>query len=423
MNAFRALQLVSWLVATTGLSVTLAADLPSAKEYLANWPRFRGPTGGGVSVEGDAPLACDVKAGKNILWSVPVPATGFSSPVVWGDRVFLSGGDEAKCTVLCFDVPTGKLLWQTAAPKTEGSPAKPPKVPDECGMAAATVATDGRRVYAMFANGDLAAFDFEGKVQWAKHLATPKNNYGFATSLITWQDRVIVQFDQGEASDELSKLLAFDGPSGSLAWEQPRPVGASWATPVVCEVHGKPQIVTLGSPWVISYAADDGKEIWRANCLDGEVTPSPIYAGGLLLATTPATKLQSIRPDGQGDITKTHLGWMAEDGVPDITSPVSNGELVFLLDSSGVMTCYDAKTGRKQWDNDFSEECKASPSIAGNTLYLITKKGALIAIEAAREFKELARSPLGEAVFASPAFAQKKIFVRGLKHLICIGEN
>ncbi len=408
-------KLILWSSAMAGVAA-FAADLPSPEEYRANWPRFRGPEGGGVGVSGELPLTCDVKTGANIAWTSVVPAAGFGSPVVWGSRVFLSGGDEAKCEVMCFDVASGKLRWQSAVPKSK----EPAEVPDQSGMAAGTVATDGLRVYAMFANGDLAAFDFEGTVVWSKHLATPKNPYGHATSLLTWQDRVIVQFDQGTPEDGLSKLYAFDGATGAVVWEKPRPAGASWATPIVFDAAGKSQLLALAVPWAIAYAPKDGTEIWRANCLDGEVTPSPIFAGGTVFIVSPANKLQAIRPDGQGDVTKTHLGWMGEDGIPDITSPVSNGELVFVIDSAGMLTCYDAKDGRKQWDQDFVQECNASPSIAGNRLYLLTKKGALVVVEVARAFKELGRSSLGEQVFASPAFTGNRIFVRGAKHLICI---
>ena len=423
MKTLRLNKLILGLAVVAGAAAALATDLPTAAEFQANWPRFRGPGGAGVSAHGEVPLSCDLKTGANIVWTASVPAAGFSSPVVWGSRVFLSGGDEATCEVMCFDVPTGKLLWQRAVPKAPGSAAEKAEVPDQCGMAAATVATDGRRVYAMFANGDLAAFNFDGSVAWSKNLAVPKNPYGHATSLLTWQDRVIVQFDQGLPDDELSKLYAFDGATGAVVWVQPRPTGASWATPIVFEAAGQSQVVTLAVPWVIAYSAKDGKELWRADCLDGEVTPSPIFAGGLLLVPSPSVKLQAIRPDGHGDVTKTHLGWVAEDGIPDVTSPVSNGELVFVCDSGGMLTCYDAKDGKKQWQQDFGDGCNASPSIAGNRLYFITKKGVLVVVEVARKFKELARSPLGEPVFASPAFAHNKIFVRSMKRLICIGAK
>ncbi len=414
-------KLILSLIALLGVSTALAVDLPSPEDFNANWPRFRGPGGSGVSGKGEAPLSCDLKTGENIAWTADVPAAGFSSPVVWGSRVFISGGDAAKCVVMCFDRQSGKLLWQSAVPKRDSDTGDKAAAPDQSGMASSTLATDGQRVYAMFANGDLTAFNFDGSVTWSKHLGVPKNPYGHATSLLTWQDRLIVQFDQGEADDKLSKLYAFDGTTGTLVWEQPRPVGASWATPITFDAAGKSQLITLAVPWVISYSVNDGKELWRADCLDGEVTPSPVFAGGTLFVIHPTTKLQAIRPDGQGDVTKTHIGWIAEDGIPDITSPVSNGELVFLIDSGGMVTCYDAKTGKKQWEHDLEEPCNASPSIIGNHLYLITKKGTLIVAEAAREFKELARSPLGEQVFASPAFAQGKMFVRGMKHLICIG--
>ena len=411
------------LILVLPVVAALAGDFPSPEESQANWPRFRGPGGGGVYAQGDAPLTCDIKTGENIAWSATVPAPGFSSPVVWGDRVFLSGGDETKREVMCFDASSGKLRWQRAVPQTAGSSEEKVEVPDQCGMAAATVATDGRRVYAMFANGDLAAFNFGGDAVWSKRLAVPKNPYGHATSLLTWQDRVIVQFDQGQTDDQLSKLYAFDGATGAIVWQQPRPAGASWATPLVITTAGKSQIITLAVPWVIAYAANDGAEIWRADCLDGEVTPSPIFAGGTLFIISPSNKLQAIRPDGHGDVTKTHLDWAAEDNIPDVTSPVSNGELIFVVDTSGTLTCYDAKNGKKQWQQDLGEECNASPSIAGDRLYLITKKGTLVVAEVAREFKELGRSALGEAVFASPAFAPHKILVRGARHLICIAQT
>ena len=411
---------VSWF-AFAGMAGAFAADLPTTEEYRANWPRFRGPDGGGVSAHADVPLTCDVKSGANILWSTGVPAAGFNSPVMWGDRVFLSGGDGEKREVMCFAMVSGKLLWKSAVPKTDGDDKA--EVPDQSGIAASSVATDGRRVYAIFANGDLGAFSLDGSVVWSKHLAISKNAYGHASSLVTWQDRVIVQVDQGEADDGLSKLTAFDGATGEVVWEKARAVGVSWATPIVCDVAGSPQLITLALPLVVAYSPKDGAELWRADCLDGEVTPSPVFAGGTLFIVSPSNKLQAIRADGSGDVTKTHLGWVAEDGIPDITSPVTNGELIFVVTSAGMLTCYDAKTGKKQWEHDFEEACKASPSIVGDKLVLITMKGTLVVLGVSREFHEVSRSVLGEQVFASPAFAKGVMLVRGAKHLICIGAK
>ena len=321
---------------------------------------------------------------------------------------------------MCFTADTGKLVWKRAVPHTKGSPDGNAEVPDQCGMAAATMATDGVRVFAIFANSDLAAFTLDGDLVWAKYLAAPNNDYGHATSLLTWKDRVIVQFDQGDPDDQLSRLYAFDGATGNVVWQQPRPTGASWATPILFNAAGKTQLVTQALPWVISYAVETGKEIWRAECLDGEVTPSPIFAYGTLYVVSPSSKLQTIRPDGTGDVTRTHLGWKAEDGIPDVTSPVCNGELIFLVDSSGTLTCYDAKSGKKEWTQDLEEEVNASPSIVGRHLAVITKKGRLIVFEATRTCKEVARSALQEEVLASPGFSAHAMFVRGTKHLFCI---
>lgn len=424
MSSLRASHLVLILWSTVAAATaTTAANLPSAEECQANWPRFRGLDGSGVSANGDAPLTCSLKTGENVAWTAAVPAEGYSSPIVWQGKVLLTGNANGENEVLCFDASSGALLWQRALPKASDQPKDKMDEGQQSGMASSTAATDGRLVYALFANGDLIAVNFDGAIAWTKNLGLPKNPYGHAASLTTWQDRIFVQLDQGEADDKLSKVYAFDGASGNVVWEQPRSVGASWATPITIEAAGMPQIITLAVPWVISYSPKDGTELWRAECLDGEVTPSPIFAGGTLFVIHPSSKLQAIRPDGHGDVTQTHLGWMAEDGIPDVTSPVSNGELIFLVDSSGLVTCYDAKAGRKQWDHDLEEECNASPSIAGHHLYLITKKGTLVVVEAAREFKELGRSALGEEVLASPAFAQNKIFVRGMKHLICIGQK
>jgi outer membrane protein assembly factor BamB len=401
------------------------SEFASLAEMQANWPSFRGSDGNGVTIHTNLLLTWGTNAGEGIAWKTPVPAPGFNSPIAWGDRVFLSGGDAKKREVFCFNAKTGAVLWQKAVENVPGSPAKPPEIQEATGFAAATMATDGRRVFAIFANGDLAAFTLEGAPAWSKNLGVPKNTYGYATSLAVWQGKLIVQFDQGEGEPAGSKLYAFDGATGRIVWQQARPVEASWASPIVVEVAGKPQIVTLAKPWVIAYAAGDGAELWRVEGLEGEVTPSPILAGGLVMAVIPSVKLNAIRPDGQGDVTKTHVAWAAEDNQPDVTSPVSNGELVFTVTTSGVLTCFDAKTGKKVWEKELEIDFHASPALVGDRLLLISSKedGLVLVVAVAREFKELGRSKLGEEVHASPAFTAGGMFIRGVKHLFCIGAQ
>lgn len=285
------------------------------------------------------------------------------------------------------------------------------------------MATDGRRVYVIFANGDLAAFTIEGKLVWSKTFGPLKNPYGHAASLTIWRDRLILQLDQGDSEEGKSKLYALEGATGRVVWQTPRKVGASWASPIVIEAAGKPQVITLAVPWVIAYSATDGAELWRVEGLDGEITPSPIFAGGFVMAVSPSEKLMAIRPDGQGDVSKTHVAWVAEDNVPDITSPVSDGQLVFTVSSTGVVTCWNAKDGKKQWEHDFEMEFHASPSLAANRLYLFSQKGTALVVEAGAQFKELFRTEMGDAFHASPAFAPDRIYLKGLTNVFCLGTS
>ena len=398
-----------------------ASDAASLQELSQNWPRFRGADGSGHSTLTNVPATWDTKNGAGIAWKVPVPASGFNSPVVWGERVFLSGGDAKKREVFCLDARTGQTLWHQPVVIVHAAGAPAAEVPDSTGYAAATMATDGRRVYVIFANGDCAAFTLEGKPAWTRSFGALKNPYGAATSLATWQDCLIVQLDQGESEDNKSMLYALDGRTGQTVWQRPRQVGASWATPIVFEAAGKAQIITLAVPCVIAYAAADGAELWRVECLNGEITPSPIFAAGLLFVASPSEKLLAIRPDGRGDVTKTHVAWSSEDNVPDVTSPTSNGELLFMLTTSGMLTCLDAKDGKKQWDHDFDMECHTSPSVAGDRLYVFGQKGTAVVVEAARQFKELFHTEMGDSFHASPAFAPGRMILRGMTNVWCLG--
>ena len=263
---------------------------------MQNWPGFRGPGGGGVSPLTNVPAAWDPQTGAGIAWKVPSPTSGFGSPIVWGDRVFLSGGDARKREVVCLDSKTGQVVWRQPVTNVPGAPAQPADVPDSTGYAAATMATDGRRVYVFFANGDCAAFTLEGKPAWSKSFGPLKNPYGHATSLTTWRDRLIVQLDQGDSDDNKSKLYALDGRTGQIVWQRPRKAGASWATPIVFEAAGKAQMITLAVPFIIAYSAADGAELWRVEGLNGEITPSPVFAGGLLIRRQPLREAHGHSP-------------------------------------------------------------------------------------------------------------------------------
>jgi len=283
------------------------------------------------------------------------------------------------------------------------------------------MATDGRRVYAIFATGDIAAFDFHGRRLWHKNLGVPDNAYGYASSLETYQDRVIVQYDQGYGDEDASRLYALDGTSGRVVWEVKRSVPNSWTSPVVVEIEGRLQLLTLTDPWALANDPIDGAEIWRADCLGGDVAPSPIYAGGLVLAIEPYSHAVAIKPTGQGDVTETHIAWTMDEGGPDVCCPVSDGQYAYLLESHGLIMCCRLADGEKVYEHDLRDNFTASPSLAAGRLYFLSMDGVMTIAEAGPEYEELTTNALGEKCHASPAFVDGRIYIRGLENLYCIG--
>ncbi len=395
----------------------------SAEERQGQWPRFRGPSGAGISAYTNIPTSWNAKTGAGILWKTPLPLQGNSSPVVWGDRVFLSAADPNMRQVLCFDGKSGQLLWTGDVPTAPLPAGEKFEIMEDTGYACPTVATDGRRVYAIFPTGDVAGFDFNGKRLWYKSLGRPDSSYGYASSLETWQKLVLIDYDQSDGKDGKSRFYALDGITGQVAWEAKRDLPSTWTSPIVTEVAGRPQLITVADPFVVSYDPANGKEIWRAECVGGDLAPSPIYAGGMVFVIQPYSQMVAIKPTGQGDVTKTHIAWKAEDGIPDICSPVSNGTYVYLLDSEGLLTCYNVADGKKVYEHEVKEQCRASPSLVGDKLYVLDLKGSMHIAQVGPDYKELGKCELGEECFASPAFVDGRIYIRGMKNLHCIGQT
>ena len=387
-----------------------------------NWPRFRGPGGLGISPYTNIPASWNGKTGTNIKWKSPVPLPGKNSPVVWGNKVFLTGATETKREVYCFDANSGKLIWQKAVENVPFPSPEPVEVSDDTGYAAPTVVTDGIGVYAIFANGDLVGLDLNGNQLWAQNFGPFDNIYGYASSLLMYENLLIVLLDQGGKDDGISEIIALDSNSGKMVWKTPRPVGSSWASPILIDTGKRKEIITCGTPYVIAYEPKTGKELWRVKCLSGDIAPSPVFNGELVFATNAYATLAAIRPGGSGDVTATNIVWQADDGLPDITSPLANKEFIFLIETYGHMTCYDAKNGNPLWGEDLDGTFNASPSLVGDKVYLINNEGVTIIVNAGREFKEIGKYELGESVDACPAFADGRIFIRGDKNLYCIGK-
>ena len=400
----------------------------TAEEIAANWPRLRGPTGLGVAGECAVPTEWNVPEGKNVLWKTEVPLPGNNSPVVWGDRVFLSGATKNERKVFCFDAKSGKLLWAKNVPGTPQSTAKPPKVMDDTGFAAPTMATNGHGVFAMFATGDLAAFDFEGRLAWSRSFGPLQNMYGHASSLCVFEDLLVVQIDQGgEAKDGLSRIYGLNTADGTTAWETARDVRNSWTSPIVVDTPQGKQLITSAAPWAISYDPKTGKELWRSKAMTQDVGPSPVYANGTAFFVNEFPALLAIATDGSGDVTESKILWKAEDGLPDTASPLATDELV-LLSASYIMTCYDAKSGEMLWEEEFDASFSSSPTLVGNRLFLFgydtEPEGLSWVIEPTREgCKRIAENPLGEKCVTSPAIVGNRIFIRGKRHLMCLGQE
>ncbi|MFO7908112.1 MAG: PQQ-binding-like beta-propeller repeat protein [Pirellulaceae bacterium] len=408
----------------------MTRPLPSDEEYQKQWPRFRGPTGSGKTPLTDIPREWNVSEGEGIAWKVNVPLPGPNSPVVWDDRVFLSGATVDEQALFCFQADTGELMWQLDVPVEVGN-VEEFEVEEYTGYAAPTMATDGARAYAIFASGNLVASDFQGSQLWRENLGVPENNYGHASSLATHEDLVIVQYDQGQSEDDLSRLIAFEGATGDIAWEVSRSVPTSWATPIVVKHDGRPMVITCVDPWVIAYHADNGEELWRADCLSGEVGPSPVFSDGVVYAANEMSGMFAIRADGEGDVTETHIEWFTDFDVPDVSSPLVTDQHAFTL-SYGLLAAFelgksdDLEEPREPlWEEDLWEDVSSSPGYADQLLYLFSKsdEGKGWIIKASPEaYEQVAEFEMGEPVRSSPAFMPGRIYIRGKEHLFCIGK-
>jgi len=397
------------------------ADAALVAKY---WTQFRGPGSRGHGAYDNVPLTWDAPAGRNILWRSPVRSPGKGSPVVWGKRIFLTGGSKDKREVLCYDADTGGLLWATPIMDLPGSPIRTREPYEETGYAASTPVVDDLHVFAIFANGDLACLGHDGKVIWAKALGQPNNMYSHGSSLVMYRNLLIVLWDQGSLEDYMSRIFAFDAQTSRIVWQQRRGVSASWATPAVVRVGQADQLLTAANPWLISYDPATGSELWRAKTLEGgDVASSPVCADGVAYSICAESYLAAVRADGSGDVTATKLLWKSDRGLTDITSPLTDGKLLWTIKTGGKLTCFNAKTGGIVYEKKLDQIFNASPSLCAGKLWLLSIKGDMFVCEAGGKFKLLHVNPLGEGACASPAFQDGRIYLRGKNNLYCIAEG
>uniref|UniRef100_UPI003564B6BE outer membrane protein assembly factor BamB family protein n=1 Tax=Pontiella sp. TaxID=2837462 RepID=UPI003564B6BE len=385
---------------------------PSIAEMQSNWPSLRGWGNIGHAPAMEPPIHWDVESGENILWKTDVPVHGFNSPIVWGNRLFFTGGDEQGCEVFCYNADTGEELW-TQSVKTS---VELPEVSEDTGFAAPTMATDGQRVFAIFATGELAAFDFDGNPVWQNSLGVPKNPYGMGSSLISDGERVFVQYDH----EENQRVLAFDCVDGAKVWETARS-HISWSTPALIETAAGMQLVLNDEEFSTAYDPKSGKPLWQVKCLGGEVAPSPAFNGKDIVfvaneyAQASALKLNGATPQ---------ILWQYDEYLPEIASPLAAEDRFFIPTSAGDMICLDAATGEVKWEHEFDDGFSSSPVLAGNKVYAVHLGGVMHIFDAqADTYHEIAAIDMGEPIYSTPAFVNNRIYIRGDETLFCIEDS
>jgi outer membrane protein assembly factor BamB len=397
-----------------------------------NWSRFRGPTGYGVTSETDFPLTWNGKTGEGVLWKAPLKGptlatTGHSSPVVWGDRVFLTMSDkqtrmqeEAKEIpehhVACFQVKDGKELWRTKI-----APGK--EVAGYNIYATPTPVTDGKTVFVWFASGVLAAVDFDGKLLWRQERPGPFSlNPGLCSSPILYGDTLILMCDQNR---QLGYLQGINKKDGSVKWQQKRDkTGACNSTPILLEVKGKTQLVIAGQNILQGLNPENGEPIWW--CKSWGFGASPAYAKGLLYVDKGGNEpAQLVDPTGEGDVTKTHVKWKSDKVPGDYSSPVISGDIIYRVKADGVLNAYSLDKGEEL----FSERLDGFPKVVspvalpnGHIYFVCTDKSYVV--KAGPTLEILATNSLGGGRnTASPAFADGKIYTRDFEFLYCLGKK
>jgi len=384
------------------------------KPDKTNYPFFRGQDSRGIAGGSGYPTEWDAASGKNLSWKIEVPKRGKSSPVIWGDKLFITGAEGFTCEVYCIDKNTGDILWTGSASDIPGQPSVLPKMDQEAGLAVSTVATNGKVVCAVFANGNLVCFDLDGKLKWSKNIGVPESAYGYSSSLLIYEGLLLLQFD----SNVKISLSGYDLGTGEQKWETPRQGRAVWSSPVLANFNGKPQVVINGNPFVSSYDALTGKELWSYECMSGDVAPSVAVNSTIAYAVTDYAKLVAIKP---GAVTS--IVWEDNTFTPDVSSPVANDEFLFLSTGNGDVACYNALKGDTLWTHYFQDQFYSSPIIADENVYFLDRNGIMHIVKAQQKFEIVGESPIGETTDCTPAFSDKKIYIRGVKNLYCISKN
>lgn len=394
--------------------------LSSVYCHAENWPGWRGPRGDGTCLETSVPTQWSNT--ENIRWKTAITGKGHSSPIVWKDRIFLTTAvkDTNQRLLLCLDRTTGKILWQRQV-----LIAPPERTHSLNSLASSTPVTDGEKVYVSFLDRDrmfVAACDFDGNIVWQQRPGVFSSVHGYCSSPILWKNMVIVNGDH----DGPAYIVALDRAEGNTIWKTPRPNRTrSYCVPIIRTIENRNQMILSGSKCVASYDPETGKQHWIIDGPTEQYVASIVYNGDLLFMTCgfPDLYIQAIRPDGKGNVTDTHVVWQKDQDCSYVPSPIVIGPYFIVVDDKGVLSCFEAKTGKRFWQERLSRRHSASLLSANGLVYILSDKGTMTIIKPGEKFEVVARNELGEKTNASPAVSNGNLFLRGDKHLYCIATG
>jgi outer membrane protein assembly factor BamB len=441
------------LSAVACLAVLSAFGAPTVEAKGGNWPQWRGPEGQGVSSETGLPT--EWSATKNIKWKTPIAGRGHSSPIVWGKRIFLTTAIEGEAIpgakagvthkmadgsdfvhpdamgadrkhtfkVVALDRETGKILWERVAYEGAVFDSRHKKA----SFASSTPATDGKYVFAFFGAEGLYAYDYNGKLVWKQNLGKLGTaSVGYGVSPILYGNLVIMQCDD---SGSKSFIAAFDKKTGKEVWRVARKVDLTWSTPVLVRTAKGTELVASAAEAIIAYDPQTGKELWRHKGLESNAVNTPVVSNDLVVITSgyPAKIALAIRAGGSGDITGTpQLVWKYNKGTAYVPSPILYGDYLYLMTGNGSITNLEAKTGKVLYEAARVPKpaaFMASPVAFEDKLLLTSEEGDSYIIRAGAKHEVIRTNSLGEPVYASPAIADEKLFIRGEKNLYCITQQ
>jgi outer membrane protein assembly factor BamB len=391
-----------------------------AGEGAKYWPRWRGPSGQGHVAAGQY---TDKWSATTSVWKTAVPGRGNSSPIVWGDRIFLTTGygNGEKLSMLAYSRADGKQLWETSIPQNGVE-----YVHYKNGFASATPATDGQLVYASFGRHGLFAFDFNGKIVWQHKFGIIDNYHGPAGSPVLYNDRIFIFQDANPAPGQTAFVGAFDKKTGKPIWMTPRRETVGWGTAVVINTGERDELVVSSQHRVAAYDPETGKELWTVRGNTYEVIPTPVVGHGLVFASSGrAGPTIAIRPGGSGDVTSTHVAWSSPRGSPFVPSGIVVGDLLYLInDMQSILTVYDAVSGKLAYQDRLGtavrEGFSASPVHVNGKIFFTNDDGQTFVVEAGKTFKLLHVNELGEQTLASPALVDGTWYWRTARSLRAI---